>query len=147
MANIEIKKNVIELLKKIKIKSLKEFKNSLQSISWFLDRWISELDSIGMNQYEKCHVCQMLLGYPRYWSDNFIEINFMYYCEKCDYFYCKDCGNIHKKRHIDERRLEMYEAKRIYRRNKLFNKTKRYNNERTKQITLLDLKERQIKIN
>jgi hypothetical protein len=141
---IEIRKSIINALKeKTDIKNLKDLKDRLYYISEVLRKWNLELDYRFINYYEKCHICRKLLGYPFYWSDNFIEIYPVYYCNKCDYILCKECGEIHKKNHIDERRLEIYKAKKIYRRNKLRNKANRNNNKNSKQLTILSLIERQ----
>lgn len=139
MDETDIRKNTIEFLRKnSSIKSLKEFKSYLQGISITLNKWRLEIEvmSPSPDHYEKCHVCHKFLGYPYYYLDDFIEINPLYYCKRCDYIYCKECGHIHKKNHIDERRLEVYKAKKKYRRN---------NNKKSKQITISDLREKQAK--
>lgn len=148
MSEIEIRKSIINILKKkIEFKNLKDLKDGLYYIAGILREWNRELDYRFMNYYEKCRICRKLLGYPYYWDKNYLEIYSEYYCNRCDYTLCKECGEIHKKNHLDERRLEIYKAKKIYRRNKLRNKTNRYNNKNSKQLTVLSLIERQTKTN
>jgi len=132
--DLEIRKHIIKLFIKAKGRRFREFEGCLQHIFEILNEWLCELELI--THTERCHACQKFLGYPYYDWDDFLEVNSLYCCDFCGEIYCKKCGNIHKKRHIDERRLEMYEAKKIYRSKKLKNKTIRLQNEQFHQTQI-----------
>ena len=126
ISDLDVKNAIVELLKKTKIETFNEFRNSVNHISSKVDDLKKELD-LYEGCYTKCHICHKFLRFYYGWEKS-LEINPLYCCDYCGEIYCEECGNIHKKRHIDERRLEMYKAKKQYRSKRLRNKTARLQN-------------------